>query len=164
MRVDDVDHHRQTARKCVNEPVERGHRVCISARRRAGGNLRERALRARCLRVPTLQRWPRKELLKTSTLAAVAAMRRGLCITKPRQWVVPPLASDTVATIHYIAPDHHAAADAGSKDHAEDHRTLPRSGAIDRLTECQAIGVIGHAHRARQARGNVCRKRLAIHA
>ena len=91
-------------------------------------------------------------------------MRRGLCVTEPGQWVVPPLASDAVATIHYIAPDHHAAADAGSKDHAKDHRTLPRSGAIDRLTECEAISVIGHAHRAREARGNVCGKRLAIHA
>ena len=91
-------------------------------------------------------------------------MRRRLRIAEPGQRIVPPFAGDAVAAVDHVTADHHAAANAGTEDYAEDHVALPRGGTVDGFAQGQAIGVIRHAHRAGQARGDVRRERAAIHA
>ena len=91
-------------------------------------------------------------------------MRRRLCVAEAGQRIVPPFAGDAVSAVDHVTADHHAAADTGAEDHAEDHVALPGGGAVDGLAQGQAVGIIRHAHRAGQARGDVRRERAAIHA
>ena len=81
--------------------------------------------------------------------AALATAVAAVLVQLARHRVVPPLAGDPVGAGQYPAIDDNAAADAGAEDHAE-HGLHPRAGAIGRLGQGEAVGVVGKSHFALQ--------------
>src|SRR5262245_61331484 len=80
---------------------------------------------------------------------------------RPRQWIVAPLAADTTGAVDQLAFEYEPAAAASAEDHAE-HGAGPRAGAIDRLGEGTAVGIVGQAHGLVETALEVAGERLAI--
>ena len=72
----------------------------------------------------------------------------------------PPMAFDPLdeAAVH-----DDAAADAGAEDHAEDHLRAG-AGAVHRLGEREAVGIVGDPHRAVEDAGEVAAQVAAVAA
>ncbi len=73
-----------------------------------------------------------------------------------------PLAGDAVGTGQQLAVHHHAAAAAGAEDHAE-HAARAGAGAVDRLGQREAVGVVVQAQLAAERALEVLLERLAVH-
>ena len=71
-----------------------------------------------------------------------------------------PLARHRVRTGDRPAAHHDTAADSGAQNDPE-HRAGSRAGAVNRLGQREAVGVVGQAHRPPDARGEILRKWLA---
>ena len=103
----------------------------------------------------------RQKSLDAAGPAAVAGGARQLVGTRPGQRVVPPLAGDGVGADEKAPVANDPAADAGSKNDAEDG-PLARRRTVGRLGEGKAIRVVGKAHRPAEGRLQVARQRAAI--
>ena len=88
-------------------------------------------------------------------------MARNLGGGRPGQGRVPPFARDAVAALHQALVDHHSAAAAGAYDGGEHHPGV-RGGAVDRLRERQAVGVVGQPDLPRQRRLQVLPEPAAV--
>src|SRR5436190_18060464 len=98
--------------------------------------------------------------LDASAASAVAKLPGTLVIARPRQRVVPPLASDRVAPVEHLSVDDDACARPRAQDHAE-HDGIARAGAIDRLGQRKAIRIVAHPDRATEQRFEIDLERPA---
>ena len=80
---------------------------------------------------------------------------------RPGQRDVAPFAGDALAAVDQAPVHHDAAAAAGADDHAE-HRAMADAGAVRRLAEREAVGVVAHPHLARQLGAEVAVQRMAV--
>src|SRR5690348_3327413 len=92
-----------------------------------------------------------EKCLDTAGPAAIAGSAGRLVLARPGQRVVAPFAGDAVAAADERPADDESAADAGTKNDAEDNAGISR-GAVDRFGERKAIGVVLEPHRAAKAR------------
>src|SRR5690349_7154821 len=106
-----------------------------------------------------LEGGPRQERLDAAAPAAIALRAGTLVVARPGQRVVAPLAGDAVTAVEHRAVDHDAAADARAQDDAE-HHAGACSGAVLRLGDGEAVGVVAHANPAANARLDVSLERL----
>ncbi len=74
---------------------------------------------------------------------------RQLVDAGPGQRVVPPFGGDPVWPAMHLAVHHDPAANAGAQDHSE-HHAIAGTGAIDRLAQREAVGVVVDPHLAAQ--------------
>ena len=94
--------------------------------------------------------WPQKQ------------RQRGRCVGRPGQRVVAPLAGEAVRPVQDTAAHDDAAADAGAEDDARTPPSAPAAGAVGRLRQRQAVGVVGQAHGLTERRLQVAVQRLAV--
>ena len=143
-------------------PIERG----LAGRVAGRGGLRDRGgvdRRAAVAAVVGGDRGAADPGLDAARGAAVAAQAGALVVAGPGQGVVAPFAGEAVGPLQHPAVHRDAAAAAGAQDHAEHHRRA-RAGAVGRLGERQAVGVVGERDRLPEPRGEVGVQRLAVQA
>ena len=98
--------------------------------------------------------------LDAAAAAAVAGQVGQAGPDARRHLVVAPLAADRVGADPDAAAMDDAAADAGAQDHAEDHRRAG-AGAVARLGEREAVGVVLEPHLAAERIAEIAPERHA---
>src|SRR4029077_13673113 len=83
--------------------------------------------------------------LDAAAAAAVAHWPRMLLACHPRQRRMAPFSANAVMAVQHRSTHHDAAAHAGAQDGAEQH-AASRAGAIDRLGQREAVGIVREAH------------------
>src|SRR6185312_17127444 len=78
--------------------------------------------------------------------ATVAAQAGPLVVARMGQGIVAPFAGDRLRAAERPAVDHHAAAHAGTEDHAE-YDAAAGCRAVRRLGDGEAVGVVLQPHR-----------------
>ena len=160
--IDDVDHVRKRAREPILVARERrfGMRVDVGGGR-DGGHVVARPAAMQ----PIVAQEPGtgQERLDARAAAAKACMPGALGVAGPGQGIVSPLARDAVVAAEHATVDDEAAAHAGPEDHAEHDRRAAR-GAIARFRQREAVRVVGHRDRAREARFKVVLDGHAVQA
>ena len=107
------------------------------------------------------QRRARQPRLDAVATPAPARGRWPVGVVGAGQRVVPPFAGDRVAAGQADAVDRDAAADTGAEDHAE-HDAMTDACAVDRFGQREAVGVVGHADRSCESRGQVVDERPSV--
>ncbi len=94
---------------------------------------------------------------------AIAGGKRQVGGARERQGVVPPFAGDGVGASHQLPVHDDAATDAGAENDPEDNFGAP-AGAVGRLGEGKAVGIVGEADLALEQRFQIVAQRPADQA
>ena len=152
VRVEQVDDMRQRPRQPPRVPPQRRRRARIPGG--GAGGQRLGIARARPVGIGG-ERGAAEEGFDAAPPAAPAgAGRDAPRAVHPGQRVVAPLAGDAVAPLQQAPAGHDAGAGAGAEDGGEDGAE-PGPGAVRRLAQRQAVGVVGDADGPAEARGQV---------
>src|SRR5689334_8039757 len=99
-----------------------------------------------------------------ATRVAAEARRPGtFVVPRPRQGVVTPFTGDAVRPVEQRTTHHDAGTNTGAEDRAEDDLGA-LAGAVARLREREAVGIVGDADLALQHGFEIALERLPVQA
>src|ERR1700730_16150776 len=142
--IDDVDHARERSRHLGFVSLERRARgvvACPGTRR----DVRRFDPHIRQLCIGAGETRAGKKRLDASDPPAVAGCAGPLAVRRPWQWVVAPLAGDSMPPFEYLASDHDPGTCTGTDDDAK-YRVCALGRPVRRFRQREAVRIIGDAN------------------